>query len=608
MTGKPDPTSDAGKQAAIDAVKDITTRSGKANGKARSESRHQMNYSDFDELPPSEIWAAVVDAINRVTPNRVFKRGTALVSVVEMKPAIPLYKNEATNKYDDEQKVLAITTLTMPHIINAIREAVVCCKWSTNSDGELEERYVKFPETQAKTFAAYDKLDFPELRGLLHHLSIDRAGKWIHEDGYHKGSQLYVKIEHEPPKHLPKTCTKEDAKAALKRLREGPLKEFPFQTPEDKDAAIAMIMTVLLKPVFLFDENPGFLINARAQSSGKTELMNSAARLATGRPCAVRPFSTRKEQAELEIYTAARMALPIVGFDNLRQGHILKEEHYCKIITSASITGRVYYTQTEEELPNTLVPIFTGNLIETGGDMTSRIVVIDLKQTHEDMTQRKFEQDLRNMLNVNRAGYIQDVLTICKAYIDAGLPEGETGKVSRFHDWDKYVSRAIKFAGGSDVSAHIAKNADRDETRHCEMAVLEEIRDVMSGDWFALSELVTLYKDGEEIPERDVNGDKVKDDEGNTKKRWQYTNVSLRQAIDTLLYDSKNPARRFTVTGASHAFKQLCDRPMGGLMMTRDSTNPRRVKFRVVELSGQEDGEVVDTNTVVDYDDDNIPF
>ena len=136
----------------------------------------------------------------------------------------------------------------------------------------------------------------PTLRAIVQAPTLRPDGSVLSEAGYDQQSGLLLVTD----RHWPMVATsptKLDAESALATLR-GPLASFPFVEPTDEAAALAMLVTAVIRPVLR--TSPIFAVTAPSAGTGKSKLVDLAAILATGRPAAV--ITPSADEAELEKY------------------------------------------------------------------------------------------------------------------------------------------------------------------------------------------------------------------------------------------------------------------------------------------------------------------
>jgi putative DNA primase/helicase len=108
----------------------------------------------------------------------------------------------------------------------------------------------------------------------------------------------------------------------------------------------------------------------------------------------------------------------------------------------------------------------TGNAIEIAGDLTRRMLRIDLDAKCERPETRAFDFDCEAEARQDRSRLVVAALTILKAHALAGWPQIEgRALLGSFEDWDRLVAGAIAFAGGADIVELMEKTRTTDPER-----------------------------------------------------------------------------------------------------------------------------------------------
>jgi hypothetical protein len=317
----------------------------------------------------------------------------------------------------------------------------------------------------------------PTLTGLLHaptvHADVLRGygfspklyGRVLYQPGYDHRTGLFCTFETGSFPMLPTFAAHEQDKAS-KRARESfdylirePFGEFDFRDYTDKSAAVAALLTALVRPVCGIA--PAFLVAAPVQASGKTTLMTLVASIVEGRSPALNSWPEKEEELEKVLLSVLLMGASVICFDNLRNGLSVKSPGLAKLLSTGLVQGRILGQSTMATLPASVLVLLSGNNVVLEGDMPSRVIEIYLDARTERPDQRTYRRDVLAWARDNRPDIVGHALTIIKAYLDVGAPD-TGGKRTRFPEWDRMVRRPIMWAGGADIATKFDRAYESD--------------------------------------------------------------------------------------------------------------------------------------------------
>lgn len=188
--------------------------------------------------------------------------------------------------------------------------------------------------------------EYPGLAGIVEAPTLRQDGSILFEPGYDAKSGLYF----DPGQTVfPKPIsnpTRDDAMAALARVEEV-LKDFPFADGDDDlrdrtvshSVALALLLTSVCRQQL--PTAPMFGIDANRAQSGKTELAQVAAIIATGRPTACRPLASDEYQRQTALAAAFEAGDPVILFDNIDGNkQNIEGEALCMATTASSFKMR----------------------------------------------------------------------------------------------------------------------------------------------------------------------------------------------------------------------------------------------------------------------------
>jgi hypothetical protein len=214
-------------------------------------------------------------------------------------------------------------------------------------------------------------------------------------------------------------------------------------------------------------------IRASTAGSGKTFLVDLASAIATGRPCPVLAAGEKDEETEKRLVGALIAAYPIVSIDNCNGelgGDLLNQaiEHPLVRIRPLGVSDSI-------EIESRATFFATGNGLRVRGDMTRRTIICSLDAGMERPELREFAQDPLQRVLDDRGAFVAAVLTIIRAYMEAGQPDRIKPAIASFPDWSNTVRSALVWLGKSDPVETMEKAREDDPE-------LTELRQVI-GAW-----------------------------------------------------------------------------------------------------------------------------
>ena len=258
------------------------------------------------------------------------------------------------------------------------------------------------------------------LHGVTHTLTIRSDGTILDQPGYDDASGLlYLPDDSVRWPTIPDNPTPDDLADAWELILE-PLAEFPWCSAHDKATWIGLAFTPALRPLLPPPYQMG-VITATNSGSGKTLLAKMLTILQGG---VTRGEMPREKDEFRKAITATLVGTtaPIVVFDNLRG--VVRNAELEALLTSDTWTDRWLGANTQVTAANNRLWIATGNNCQFGGDLGRRIVVasLDPPETGHHLKTDFQIRDLEAWMHANRGKYLAAILTVTRAWIQAGRP------------------------------------------------------------------------------------------------------------------------------------------------------------------------------------------
>lgn len=347
----------------------------------------------------------------------------------------------------------------------ALRErlmlATQVCGWRQQTSAWAP---TKAPDDLVQTLLARGGGKAPPLTGILHAPTIAPDGRVIEWPGYDADTGLYAAFKHgdfPALRSFRKDQGRPFARAAYRWLVEDLLGEFTFRQPVDASAAVAAILTALVRPVCGLA--PGFMFSSPMQSTGKTTLAALVGVIAEGAAPGLNSWPSDDAEVEKIILSVLRVGQPVLCFDNVPLGAVLRSDKLAKLLTAEQFQGRILGQSEAPTFPTNVTVLLTGNNPLIEGDLATRVIEVYMDPRTERPDQRVFNRDVLEHAKKHRGVIVESALTIIKAYLDSGS-SGVGGKGTRFPSWQRLVRDSIIWAGGEDVASKFDRAYEGDST------------------------------------------------------------------------------------------------------------------------------------------------
>lgn len=306
---------------------------------------------------------------------------------------------------------------------------------------------------------------WPELRrllGIVETPTLAADGRPLTEPGFDAESGLHLAFD--PVglpgwRHLPSDPDAEDAKAAAEVLLDL-IDSFPFVESTDRSAAIAAIITALIRRSL--PASPLIGITAPAPGSGKTFLAELVSVIASGRRPAVLSLGHDEAEDEKRLAGALMAGDGIILLDNVSRP--LNSDLLNQVCSQPVVRLRPLGGSAMVSVSTAAQLMATGNGLAIVGDMKRRVMLVRLDAKIERPELREFATDPMERAMSERGRYIHAALTIPLAYLAAGAPAVKVAPFGSFSDWDRYVRRALVWLGFPDplAAAEVLREHDPD--------------------------------------------------------------------------------------------------------------------------------------------------
>lgn len=291
----------------------------------------------------------------------------------------------------------------------------------------------------------------------------------IHETpGYEAATQIFLG-EHDLLINLLIPEGLEEQRQAAAEAAERVLAHFaevPFETPVHRAAFLALLLTLIARPLLGFSPTPMFLVNANMSGAGKTRLVQSAVMIATGRMGILSTLPVQEEERQKVILSEADIGAVVVIFDNVNGK--LGGPSLESAITQGGARGRRLGSTAMVSVRFAPCWIATANNASLSTDMVSRTIEINLTTPHTEPRQHNFQIDESDWwsrhLPAARPQIISDLLLILRVHQLAGHPLVQP-TMGSFGEWHRIAASAVGYATGfsiADTQQRLRETADDD--------------------------------------------------------------------------------------------------------------------------------------------------
>lgn len=390
----------------------------------------------------------------------LYARGTSLVRPVVIPHA---------TAHRDAKRTEGTTVLVPVDKPSLVETLTALIDWRKYDARKGDDRPVACPALVAETIIARrGDWPFPQLKAVVAAPTMRPDRSILNAPGFDRDTGILFASDMTWPR-LPDRPTLEDAKAA-RSLLVNLVRSFPFVTASDRSSALAMILTALVRPSL--PSAPMFGVSAPTPGTGKSKLVDIAAILATGQAASV--LSAPREEEELRKYVGAVLMSgdAFITLDNIE--FPLRSEFLCQVLTQGSVAVRVLGESRTVKLPTSATFCATGNSLRFAGDLTRRVVLINLDANMERPEERVFETDVTEVARVRRVELVMGALTILRAFVAQRGPK-VAPSLGGFEDWSNVVRSALVWVGEADPLSNAEKVRENDPERERTAAILSSL-------------------------------------------------------------------------------------------------------------------------------------
>ncbi|MCP3667780.1 MAG: hypothetical protein GY696_35695 [Gammaproteobacteria bacterium] len=317
------------------------------------------------------------------------------------------------------------------------------------------------------------------LRGLTSTPILHQDGSIRTSYGFDKETGYFLSYKG-PAIRIPDKLSREDARVAVNNIIEV-VRDFPWQSDVDRCGWIALLLTVICRPIL--PTSPAFAVDANSPAAGKGLAVDAASVLATGNRMAVTPFVAKDDELRKRLLASLISGDIALTIDNCPNGGQIGWNSLNAFVTSATWEDRELGYSRNIKLSNGIVIVLTGNNISVKEDFARRTVHVRLEANSEDPESRDASEflhpDLLGWISENRAQLLTAALAIPAAYIRAGMPDQGIGRLGSFDQWSRLVCGSLAWVGQPNILALVAsKKQERDPSASAHTTLLSIAADM----------------------------------------------------------------------------------------------------------------------------------
>jgi len=319
----------------------------------------------------------------------------------------------------DENNIPCIDTLSK----YAMRGIIDRCAEFTKITNNTREAVIAPPMDIVEDVMSLPSWDLPPLKGIIETPYITADGNIVSTAGYNSKSKLFfAPQENYTGVTVPDNPTKDDVLNAKKLLFDL-FSDFQFEDEASKENNIACLITATIRPI-IEGVVPLAIYDKPVMGCGASLLADIIARITTGRTAAMTttPQRNNPEEWEKVIVSIVREGRSFVVLDNI-EGDFYNP-HLASVLTTLTYKGRILSKNEMPEYPNIATWIANGNNLKVTGDLPRRCYWIRMStDTARPFSRKDFKiSDIRKHVIDNRSRYLSAILTIAKAWFNAGKP------------------------------------------------------------------------------------------------------------------------------------------------------------------------------------------
>ncbi|MFD0344036.1 bifunctional DNA primase/polymerase [Streptomyces sp. NPDC127117] len=381
--------------------------------------------------------------------------------------------------YRDDNEDPVVQQLGTDNLRAYLADHVTTYVVKKDSDGVLnEERELLMPKSCGTILGRKDWA-LPPLRGVVTSPVVRPDGTLLKDPGYDAATGLYLEPR-VPVRRLQPTVTAESLERAKEIVLHQVLADFPWVSASDRAHYLAALLTPIIRPHF-HGPTPMFVFTATSPGSGKS-LLKDIFKAAYGIADTAWPENDTELRKSIttQLHTTGQ---PVVVFDNLPNGHVIKSPILSALLTNEHWGDRILGATGKVTMRNDRLWLVTGNGLRTSADNGRRVFWVRLDPNCPDPDQRDgfTVGDLRPWLRANASTLVAALVTLVRAWVAAGEPLVRIRK-GDYSEWASMLAGLLAYLGVDGFNADRDEARDQDDELQEWTAFLEMWRETLGAD------------------------------------------------------------------------------------------------------------------------------
>jgi len=312
----------------------------------------------------------------------------------------------------------------------------------------------------------------PPLAGVVRQPYIREAdGVLVTEPGYDRVSQRFGVFD--PRQYVFGNFTVDGARQALAML-EDLLVEFHFVAPTDKAAALSAIFTAVVRVSLPLA--PAFHVRAPVFGSGKTYLCELIGAFAGPGGNAKVSYPTTSEEATKVILSLLLTSPAVIEFDDMDTDWI-PHGVIKRMLTTDQITDRILGVSKTATVSTRALFLGSGNNVGPVRDLLRRVLTVHVDPRCATPATMTYSGNPVDKVRKNRGAYVAAVLTIIRAWQEAGSPRAEIDNIVSYGGaWSDYCRFPLMWLGLPDPATALLTQVRHDPDADSLGSVMAEWR------------------------------------------------------------------------------------------------------------------------------------
>ena len=281
------------------------------------------------------------------------------------------------------------------------------------------------------------------ITGFVDHPVVDRRLRLLLEPGYNRQMKLLAEFDSNDFAISDHKLSEQEVMFHFNRLY-APFSAFELAENDDKTVIVAAIFSAVLRQVL--PTCPAFGIDAPMQGTGKTMLAETIAIIGTGKSASAIAPGRRDNDEEFRkrLMSLFLKGEKVCNFDNIVEP--FDSPSFAAALTTEYYEDRILGKSKTVKTMNKTLFLLTGNNMQFVGDMNRRVIKARLISNSNNLMQRQFDFDPRELALETRYEIISSVMTLINHWKHCGKPLN-SGRMTSFNDWDSLVRQPLAFIG-----------------------------------------------------------------------------------------------------------------------------------------------------------------